>query len=305
MLDHEARVEQHAHRHEEQRGEHVAEGRHVALRLRAEARLPDDEAGEERAERDRHVEAFRGDHRDAEREHEHGQGEELLGARARHALHHPAHHPAAHDPHQQRERARLGQRQRERHAEVRDAVGVGGQYRQDDQRDHGEEVLDDQPPDRDVPGMRREAALVDEHAHEHDGARDRERHAEHEAGGVAPAERACAGPSCDGGHHALGDRARHRDPPHPQELLRMEVHAHAEHEQDHADLGHLRGEPRVGDEARRVRADDQAREHVADEGGQAEALREPTEDESARQCAGERGNDGEVVHGPSLRAIAR
>ena len=58
---------------------------------------------------------------------------------------------------------------------------------------------------------------------------------------------------------------------------------------------------RVGDEAGRVGPDDDAREHVADERRQAEALRHPAEDERDGEPAGERDDDREVVHAGSER----
>ena len=61
------------------------------------------------------------------------------------------------------------------------------------------------------------------------------------------------------------DRAGHRDAPHGEQFLDVELQADAEHQQDDADLGELLGEVRVGDEARRVRPDQRAGEQVADD----------------------------------------
>src|SRR5690606_14216961 len=60
---------------------------------------------------------------------------------------------------------------------------------------------------------------------------------------------------------------------------RVEVEADAEHEQDDAHLGELRGELAVGDEAGRVRADDQAGEQVTEDGREPEAVGSVAEDE--------------------------
>ena len=54
----------------------------------------------------------------------------------------------------------------------------------------------------------------------------------------------------------------------------MELQAHAEHQQDDADLRELLGQRRVGDEARRVRPDEHPGEQVADDGREAETLGE-------------------------------
>ena len=50
------RVDEHADRHEEEHGERVAERQQVGADLVAERRLADDDAGDERAERERHAE---------------------------------------------------------------------------------------------------------------------------------------------------------------------------------------------------------------------------------------------------------
>ena len=57
----------------------------------------------------------------------------------------------------------------------------------------------------------------------------------------------------------------------------------AEHEQDDADLGELLGQRRVGDEAGRVRPDQRARQQVADDRRQAEALREEAQDQRSAE----------------------
>jgi hypothetical protein len=69
----------------------------------------------------------------------------------------------------------------------------------------------------------------------------------------------------DRGHADLHQRAGHGDVLHRQQVAQREVQADAEHQQDHADLGQLRRERLVGDEARRERADHYAREQVADQ----------------------------------------
>ena len=115
------------------------------------------------------------------------------------------------------------------------------------------------------------AALL-ERAQQHDRAGDREREAEHE-----PAAERQPQPRRDDrmpsavADDDLADRARARRCAHRQQVLEREVQADAEHQQDHADLGELGGE-RVGDEARRERADGDAGEQIADDRRQAEAV---------------------------------
>jgi hypothetical protein len=60
-----------------------------------------------------------------------------------------------------------------------------------------------------------------------------------------------------------GTRQRH--PPDAQQLGRVKMHAHAEHEQDHANVGHLRGDATVSYESGRMRPDGNPSEQVPDE----------------------------------------
>ena len=301
MRRHDPGVEQHPDGDEEERREDVAERRHVGGRLRPEPRLADDEPGEERAERDRHGEDLGREERDAERDDEHRQREELGRAGASDAFHRRRDEAAAHQPDERGEDRCLAEREAERTRDAGRVAALRRERRQHHQREHREQVLDDQPADRDVAVARAEAVLRDQHAHQHHGARHGERHAEHHAGGVRPAERVREAPARDGRHRALRDRAGDGDAPDAQQLLRMEVQPDAEHQQDHADLGHLRGERGVGDEARRVRSDDDAGEHVADERRQPEPLRDPAEDERDGKPAGESDDDREVVHAARKR----
>ena len=50
--------------------------------------------------------------------------------------------------------------------------------RQQDEREHREQVLDDEPADRDVAGLRVQVVVVGEHANQDDRAGDGQRHAE-------------------------------------------------------------------------------------------------------------------------------
>ena len=62
------------------------------------------------------------------------------------------------------------------------------------------------------------------------------------------------------------------------------MQADAEHQQDHADLGELRGERLIADEAWRVRADEHAGKQITDDGRQAQALREQAEHEGHHEA---------------------
>ena len=96
--------------------------------------------------------------------------------------------------------------------------------------------------------------------------------------------------------HALRDGAGNGDPPDRQQFLEMELQPDAEHQQDDAELGELIGQPDVGDESRRVGADDNPGEQVADDGREMQALGEIAEDERRGEPADKRGDEVEAVH---------
>ena len=76
-----------------------------------------------------------------------------------------------------------------------------------------------------------------------------------------------------------------RDAPHRDQVLDVEMQPHAEHQQDDADLGELAGELGIGDEAGRVRADQDPCQQIPHDGGPAEPVREVSEGECADQAA--------------------
>ena len=95
---------------------------------------------------------------------------------------------------------------------------------------------------------------------------------------------------------ALDERAGNRDRANGQQLLDVELQADAEHQQDDADLGELLGEMLVRDEARRVRADQQPREEIADDGRQAEPMGQVASGQRRRETSGQRHDQVERVH---------
>ena len=182
----------------------------------------------------------------------------------------------------------------------RDRHGAAGRLREDrrhqHQHEHREQILDDQPADRDVPGRRVQLAVVREHADEDHGARDRQRHAEDDAGAQAPAGALDDERPDRGRDQALDDRAGDRDALHREQVLEVELQADAEHQQDHADLGELLGDVAIGDEPGRVRPDHQPGQEVADDRRQLQALGEIAPDERSDEAAGECEDQIEAVH---------
>jgi hypothetical protein len=82
-----------------------------------------------------------------------------------------------------------------------------------------------------------------------------------------------------GAHDDLHDGARNGDGAHAHQVGNREMQPHAEHQQDHADLGQLIGELYIRDEAGRMRADDHAGQQVAEDGRQSHAMHQQAEQE--------------------------
>ena len=78
----------------------------------------------------------------------------------------------------------------------------------------------------------------------------------------------------------------------------MELQAHAEHQQDDADFRELLGKAAIDDEPGRVRADERAGQQIADNGRQAEAVRDVSEEKRDTQPGGEREDQVITMHGP-------
>ncbi len=214
---------------------------------------------------------------------------------------------AGHD-HEHGEAGRLGQgddeidewaeparcRVRARAAEERGDPG-----KQDEDDDRGD-VLDDQPADGDPPLLRVELAPVRERAEQDDGARDRHRQAQDEPAAEPPPESHTEADPEHGHGGDLNDRARDRDALDGEQVPEREVDADAEHQQDDAELGELRGDARVGSDARGERPDDDAGGDVADDRGQPQPSGDEAADESGSQPDRDgRDENGLVVHGSS------
>ncbi|MFT3684634.1 MAG: hypothetical protein QM783_06830 [Phycisphaerales bacterium] len=112
----------------------------------------------------------------------------------------------------------------------------------------------------------REHPTVHQYTQQHDRAGDGHRHAEHEGGLEREAESEMEDRDRDARREqALPYGARYRDPLHRQQVLHVEVQAHAEHQQDDADLGKLMGQVLIALIAGRVRPDEHARGQIPDD----------------------------------------
>ena len=164
------------------------------------------------------------------------------------------------------------------------AAKYAGQRRQQHQRQHHRQILDDQPADRDAAALGLDQPALLQRAQQHDRRGDRKRKAENEACADGPAKspgEARAQHCCEGD---LNDSSRHGDGADRKKILQREMQADAEHQQDDADLRKFERQRLVGDETGRVRPDEHAGYQIADEGRNAEAVCQSAEDESQPQA---------------------
>ena len=141
-----------------------------------------------------------------------------------------------------------------------------GEGRQEHEDQDGEEVLDDQPANRNVAGMRIEDVAVLQRAQKHDGAGNGKTEAEDDPLGGRPSPELTDAESKQRRRRALADGTRHGDRAYCDQLFQREVQSDAEHEQDDADLGQLKCQVGIGGAAGRVRADGDAGEEVSEDG---------------------------------------
>jgi hypothetical protein len=81
-------------------------------------------------------------------------------------------------------------------------------------------------------------------------------------------------------------------------MLEGEAEADAKHQKDHADLGEVPGERRIGDEPRGERADQHAGEEVADQRRDPYSMGERAENEGEDEASHDRGDERRVMrHG--------
>ena len=132
-------------------------------------------------------------------------------------------------------------------------------------------------------------------AEQHDGGGDREGEAEDDAGSQRPAEQmgeADPEQRCGGD---LDHGAGNCDGFDGEQVGQREMQADAEHQQNDADFGEFGGKALVGDEAGRERADGDAGEQVAYDGGNAQPLGKRAQDEGQRQADDNGGDQWRIV----------
>ena len=165
VVEQEARVEQHAHRGEEEQAEDVAQGNDVTERLVAVVRLVEHHAGDEGAEGERQPDQV-GGVADAQADGDDGQQEQLAAAEPGDVAHDPGQQLGAEQEHGGQEDGRLESGLAELGQPGRGVV----HERQDDDHGHDGQVLDDEHADHHLARQGAEPALVHERLEQHHGA---------------------------------------------------------------------------------------------------------------------------------------
>ncbi len=164
----EGRVEQHAHRREEEQAEEIAQGDHVAQRLVAVVRFAEDDAGHEGAEGKGEPDQV-GGVADAQPQRGHSEQEELARVPAAHHAHEPRNDPRANDEHRGQEEHRTYCRP----GQLRQTALQIAQLGQDDHEWHHGQVLDDEHADHDPAREGAHTSLVDQCLQRDHGAGER------------------------------------------------------------------------------------------------------------------------------------
>ena len=125
-------------------------------------------------ERHRDAEKLRRRNRDAQREREDGEREELARASGRDARQQPRHDPPAADEDERGQDCDLEGREPKAGGHARIARAPTVDRRHHDEHEDSQQIFDDEPADRDVSGPRVQVAIVGEDPDEDNRAGDRE-----------------------------------------------------------------------------------------------------------------------------------
>jgi len=164
-------VDEHADGDKEENGESLAKWQHIRAHLVAQRRLTDHRAGNECTERQGCAEQLGSTDRCAEGDGQRRQDEELVRARVGNAQQQPGDQPAADERNQAHKCRGLEQRDAQS-CKAESALGRR-QSGQQDQDDHGQQVLHHQPAHGSLAGSRVQERRIHEASQEHHGAGNR------------------------------------------------------------------------------------------------------------------------------------
>ena len=295
-------VEEHAYGHEEQHREGITQGQGLGGGTGAEIGLAYHHARQKGPEGHGRVEEQGRAHGDAQGEHDDRQREQVTGARARHIAQQGGDQALSGHEGEDRERGQLEQGLAQYPPDV--AFSGAQDHGQEHQQQDGEQVFHHQPAQGHMAGRGVQHMVVGQDAGEHHGARHGDRHAEDRARPEREAPELEQEHAGQGRERDLHGGPAQGDAAHGQQVLEVKVQAHAEHEQDDADLGQLRGQPRIGHEARRMRPHQDARQQIAYQRRQTELLGHEAQDEGGAQASGEGQDQGNIVRHAHGRVLS-
>ncbi len=303
VLHQDLRLEEHPQGDEEERREDVPQRDDLGQHMRVEVRFGDDEAGEEGAQREREPRRVGGVGR-AQRDDHDRQQEELPRAVAGDEREDARDQPRADDDYRHQRDRRHGERSSQCHQQ---AVGVRFQHRQQRKQGHHADVLQDAESERRAGVRAGRLATAQRDLDDHDRATRHERQPEQGGGVDLPAKpEADEEPEQDREGH-LERAGRQGDPPHGGELVERELHAEGEHQERHPEVRHQLDPFRVRDESRRLRAERDPGEDVANQDRHPEPSRDHSADQRDPEREHEVDDEADVFHGvrPPLMDPAR
>ena len=293
-------VEEHAHGYEEQHRKSITQGQSLGGGAGAEIGLAYHHTCQKDPEGHGSVEEQGRPHGDAQCQYDDRQREQVAGARTRHIAQQGGDQALPGHEGEDRERAQLEQGLAQYPPDI--AFSGAQDNGQEHQQQDGEQILHHQPAQGHMAGRGMPHMVVSQNAGEHHRAGHGDRHAEDRArpeGKSPELEQEHAGQCRERDLHCGPAQS---DAAYGQQVLEMEMQAHAEHEQDDADLGQLRGQPRIGHEARRMRPHQDARQQVTYQRRQTKLLGHEAEDEGCTKTAGKGQDQGNVVWHTHRRA---
>ena len=217
------------------------------------------------------------------------------------AMQDPWDQPLSHHQHDRDECADLAKRQQQRPANLlklrpteaarlRHLVADASPGRQQHEGQHHRKILDYEPADCDPALLRLHDAAFLQRTQQHDSGGDRKGEAEDDPGLERPAHEVAHADAQQGGDGDLGQRAGQGDGADGEKIIQREMQAHAEHQQDHTDLGQFGRKVRVTDKPRREGPDNDARNEITDQRRQPQTRRDHPEHEGKAQADGQKGD---------------
>jgi len=277
----------------------------------AELRFIEQHAGEEGTQGEGHAEQHGRAERHAQRDGQHGQGEQFARPGAGDAFQDPGNDPAPDHQHHGHEQPQLHEGPADLCQHAADRVGFlggigpehAGHHRHHHQGDDAGKVFHDQPAHGDLAALGFQQATLFHRTQQHHRAGRGQREAKHDAVQCRPTHERRQAPAQQGGHGDLADRPGDGDGLHRHEVFEREMQADAEHQQHHAQFGQLVGQRLVSDETRGERANADACHQIPDQGRQTELVGQGAEDEGEPQADGHDVDQvGVMVHRHSLQA---